>query len=406
MKKILIACFMALIIILLPVSVNSVNVNAKKITNPINSKAEEPQMYITTMERLELMVYVNENFEEQNQNQAIAILNTIISYNSDYQLYDIDMPILIKFIENYSYYHIIPQLLIDNAESKTELNIVIDQFWNFSDYPFAGLLDTIVEIIKDRLGWIYDLFFEAGTLFVEGVNLAKQFIMELENLPIAKLVTTVVNVLVAIPVIYFSESINQLFNLNFQGFIDTISTFTGVFTDQLSDLITLAESILQELDDYFQPLLIYISDIGDFVDWVISEPWKNSITVRGNAINFLLSSFTGAEVTCRDGSDITDNEGKFEFTVNPSNNSMDSIPANSWYGLHLCVITISKNGEVIRQTPELLSYVFSGGTIEWSFIVPRSRSRGMIVDNIGNQFQILVQWFQHFFPIFFRDSYR
>jgi len=386
---------------LVPISVNSSIVKLNKNNNyleNIKSKfQEEPCIYITNLERTELMLYIENNYEKEEQTKAYTILDNITFFNDEYQIYEINMTILSDSINENTFYNIIPQEEIDNTQSKSELDDLIYQFWTFQDYKYAGLINAILEIIKGRLGWIYDLFNMSANLFIEGVNLLKQFIQNIQNLEIAKLVVTFVNVLVSIPAVYFTDAINKLFNLNLDGFINTISNFTNVFTTKLRDMVTLTESVLEQLSDYFEPLLLYVNQVGYFIDWVNSEPWKNQITIKGNAVNLLLLPYTNAEVTCRNGSDIIDENGQFSFTVTPTNNSEESIPSNSYYGLHLCVITVTKNDEIVKQTPEVLSYVFSGGTIEWFFIVPKIKPKNIeIENNILYKFDLLFQKFQIF----------
>ena len=401
MKKILTACIMAAILMLVPVTVNAVTIDVEK--NPIlnNYNTDEPQMFITEEEYNGVVVYIEGKFEGEEKVEANNILDSITSFDVEYSIYNVDAEALVEAIEDYSYFHIIPESVIDATTSNPELLNLINQYWTFTDYPFANLIDKIVDLVKGRLGWIYQLFYQGGTLFIQGVTLAKQFIGNIQTLEFAKIITKVVNLLVSIPILYFSQSIQTLFNLDINGFITTISEFTGAFTTELSDLVVLATAILEQLGEYFIPLSIYVEDIGDFVNWVISEPWKEIITVKGNVINLLLAAYPNAVVSCREGSDVTDSQGNFEFIVNTTDNSEDSVPPNNYYGLHLCVITVSKNGEVLKQTPTLLSYVCSGGTIEWPFIVQKIKSKDTsYLTNFIENFNLLLQRFLRLSPIF------
>lgn len=389
MKKILASCIMAAILILLPVTVNATIIDVEKGQIINNYTPDEPQIFITEKQYAGLVVYIEGNFEGEEKVEANNILDNITNFDEEYSIYNVDVEILVEAIDDYSYYHIIPESIIHATSSKTELLDLINDYWTFTDYPFANLINKIVDLIKDRLGWIYQLFFDGVTLFVEGVDLAKQFIGNLQSLQIAQQIVIFVNVIASIPILYFSQSIKALFNLDIDSFITIISEFTGVFTTNLSRLVDLTIAVLEKLEEYVGPLLAYVEDVGNFVDWVISEPWKDIITVKGNVIKLLSSPYPNVVVSCREGSDVTDSQGNFEFTVNPTDNSVDSIPSNSYYGLHLCVITVSKDGEVLKQTPIILSYVCSGGTIEWPFIVPKSKSSNpfyQIIDNLVNRF--------------------
>ena len=405
MKKIIVAFFVAFIMLMIPVTVNSVTIEMKNKSGIDNEENEvEPQMYITTSQRGELILFIDINFEGEDKVEANAILDDILTYDSEYEVYDVEVDPLVDAVEEYSYYHIIPQEDIDNAGSITELRQLIIDFWTFVQYPFAELIEKIIDIIKDRVGWLYELFSEGGALFIQGVDLAKNFILNIQNLNIAKLFASAINLLVSIPILYFSESIKTLFNLDVDGFIDTIEEFTGAFTTNLSTLITDVEEFLILFGETFQPLINYLSDIGDFVDWLTIEPypWQQEIQVSGS-VNYLLGGdpLSGVQVSCRGETVTTGSNGGFSFNVAPSDTSQDSIPKENWYGLHSCIISVSRNGEQIKQTPKILSYVCSGGKIEWPFLVVKSRSVeknyfSLLQERINN-FLLKIQ---SFFPLF------
>jgi hypothetical protein len=43
--------------------------------------------------------------------------------------------------------------------------------------------------------------------------------------------------------------------------------------------------------------------------------------------------------------------------------------------MHKCVITVSKDGKVLKETPGILSYCFSGGKISWPFVIIKGKSK-------------------------------
>jgi hypothetical protein len=378
----------------------------KTINNPKNFLKiydETPVIYITEQENIILYQYVEENFQGEEYTEANGILNDILSYDSEYQLYNIDINKLADALDVYSYYQPIPEETLESVASKSELLNLINDYWDITDYPFGELIKKIIDLIKPRLGWIYELFSEGGALFVEGVSLAIDFINQIQNLNIAIIFASIINLIVSIPFLYFSESIRALFNLDFDGFINTITEFTGAFTTELSNLIDLIEALLEQLGAAFQPILDYVSDVGDFVDWLTApqKPWEQEIIVSGTAITILGLPMDNADVTCRGLSSKTDSNGNFEFTVEPSDNADDSFPANSWFGLHNCVITISKNGEVLKQTPVKLSYVFSGGEIVWPFVIFKGKPKDFnIRENILEKLNALIEKIQNLFPNF------
>ncbi len=82
----------------------------------------------------------------------------------------------------------------------------------------------------------------------------------------------------------------------------------------------------------------------------------------------------------------------------------DSFPEFEYYGMHNCQITVSKDGEVLKQTPTILSYAFSGGEINWPFIIPKAKNidisfRTILIERLNS----MMERFHAFFPYFFRN---
>jgi hypothetical protein len=404
MRKIILAFFVAILMLLIPVATNAVTVDIENKNYTISDE-EEPKIFITPEERDTLELFIEDNFDEEEKTEAYGILNDVLSYDSEYELYLVDVDPLVQVIEQYSYFKIIDEEDIQNVQNHDELYNLIDTYWSYSDYPFANLINAIVDVIKDRLGWIYDIFNEGKNLFLEGVDLAKQFIKNIQNLNLAIGFTLVINLLVSIPILYFSNLLQTLFNLDFQGFIDTITQFTEAFTTELGNLIDWAEALIELLGETFEPLLTFVQDVGDFVDELTSSnpPWERDIIIKGKATTLLGEPIIGAEISCRGETTTTGSDGSYEFTVSPDDTSEDSIPPNNWYGLHNCSITIT-DGEKVKQTPKFLSYVASDGTMEWPFIIIRGRS---VVRNlltmIQEIFEIFAQRLQILFPFLFKN---
>jgi len=407
MKKIIIAFFLTVMLLMVPVSTvgKTVNIPSEKIF--LNADDESPVIYITVEELLVLNLFIDQNFEGDLKIQAEAILEEIISYDQEYRLYIIDVDELADALDVYGFKQPIPDHLLNsqNIQTKAELLDLIDEYWGASDSPFKGLIEKIIDIIKPRLGWMYDLVFYGGTLFVNGINLAIDFIELIQNLEIAIIFATMFNLIVSIPLYYFSQTIRTLFNLDVEGFFEIIEEFTGAFTIELSELVDFIEAVLEPLGSAFDDIKDYVAQISDFVDWLTDpiKPWQGEITVSGVAKTFLGEPYTGAEVTCRGVTVVTDSQGRFEFTVQPSNDAEDSKPKNSWYGVHNCVITVSKDGVVKKQTPVKLSYVFSGGEITWPFFIIKVRSRDTTLRTIfAERLNLFLQRFQFLFPNIFK----
>jgi len=410
MKKVIIACFLVIMMLMVPISSVGKTVNIKSVNNILSNNDETPAIYITEKEFSTLNHYINGNFEGDEKEQADTILNDIISYDEEYKQYLVNISKLSDTLDLYGYYQPIPDDLLANVQTKNQLLDLINDYWDITNYPFGDFIKKIIDIIKPRLGWIYDLFAKGGELFVNGVNLAIDFIEMIQNLDFAIIFATIINLIVTIPVLYFSETIKLLFNLDFDGFISELREFTGVFTDELNNLVDFIEAVVQPLGEAFDDIKVYVSQVGDFVDWVrgnppyTEPPWEQEIKVSGYATSLLGEPYVGVDITCRGVTTVTDSAGKFEFIVEPSDNSADSVPKNSYYGLHSCVITVSKDDKVLKQTPKLLSYVFSGGEISWPFIIIKAKSKDMSLSTVfAERFNNILLQVHSFFPIFFKN---
>ncbi len=377
-KKIIIASFFVFLMLLVPFTAVSETINKDRIKNFTNFYEEAPKVYINEEENEDLNDYVDDTYSGEDKTEAKNIVDSIISNNPELEdTYLVDMVQLSDIIESSYYYRAIPDKDLNDVTTKAQLNDLIDEYWNFDEYIFEGLIVKIIELIKNRLGWMHQFFNQGHILFVDGVTLAKQTISNIQAIDIAVLVASFVNLIIKIPAWYFSESIKKLFNLDFEGFTETISNFTGAFTNELVVFISDIISILEFFEDTFRPFINYLERTQDFIDWLVNDqPWKDKITVSGVA-TLNGKPLANANITCRGEKTQTDSEGNFYLTVFPSNNSEDSVPSNSWYGMHNCVITVSKDGEVLKETPKILSYVFSGGIIEWTFFVIKSKARSL-----------------------------
>jgi len=403
MKKIIIAFFFAVMLLMVPVSTVGKTVNNSSGKCFLNADDESPVIYINGQELFVLNQFIDQNFDGELKTQAEEILDSMLSYNPEHRLYLIDVDELADALDVYSFKQPIPDHLLNsqNIQSKAELLDLIDEYWGASDSPFKGLIEKIIDIIKPRLGWMFDLVFYGGTLFVNGINLVIDFIGLIQKLENAIIFTAMFNLIVSIPLYYFSQTIRTLFNLDIEGFFDIIEEFTGTFTTELGELVDIIEAILEPFGPAFDDIKDYVAQISDFVDWLTDpiKPWEGEITVSGVAKTFLGVPYTGAEVTCRGETVMTDSQGRFEFTVQPSDDANDSKPENSWYGVHNCVITISKDGVVKKQTPIILSYVFSGGEITWPFFIIKVRSRDTNLRTIfAERLNLFLQRFQFLFP--------
>ncbi len=387
MKKVFIACFLALIMLMVPVTTATKTANMPKMKNISSANVDPPQFFITLEGLNGLYNYIDTNFEDdEDKDDAYELVDGIIS-----SYLEVDIVQLADASEKYGYQPI-PEIELDEVTTKGELNDLLDRYWvkngGLIENLFGDLVNKIIELIKARLGWVYQFFTDGGSLFVEGVNLIVGFIQGLKNLEIAKGFVSIVNIIISVSMYYFSQSIEDLFNLNIKAFLDTMANLTQAFTDETLLLIEWVKITLEAIGAEFRPIVDYLSRIGDFIDWLVNdEPWKDQIKVSGVVI-LNAARLAGATVTCRGQSITTNSDGEFSFYADP-NPDADSFPPNEWYGMHRCVITVSKDGRVLKETSSKLSYVFSGGEINWLFFIIKGKSkntnlRTILIEKLNN----------------------
>jgi len=363
MKKIFIAIFLAIIMLMLPVTAVAQTTNLKTISKISIFNEEPPKIFITPEERIELDNYIEQNFDGDLKNDAINIVNGIISPN-----YEVNTVALAEAISLY-FYNPIPEEKLTSDITREELDLLLEEYWGIKDGVFTtnlfgGLISKIVDLIKDRLGWVYELFSQGASLFVDGIHVLLDLFDR--SIIVVVAIVAVVNQILAAPQL-LSELLNFLFTLEFQEFLNTTISFIQEFGSDLTDMIESIKSFINN-----QGLVNYLGEIQTFIDWLGSEPWKAPIHVTGEVLqNFV--ALSGATIICRGTTSTTNSNGEFDFWVD-STPADDSIPPGQWYGMHNCAITVSKDGKELKRSPDLLSYVFAGGEIQWSFFVWKSRS--------------------------------
>jgi hypothetical protein len=389
MKKILIACFFVVILLLLPISGVTQTAYIPKIRNISKLDEEIPKIYITEMQRIQLVNFIEGTFEEEEKFQAYNILNNVI--NDDLE---VDFVNLSNNLTLYIYTPI-PEDDLNNVTNETELNDLLNTYWGineegFIENLFGTLLIKIIEFIKDRLGWFYDLFDKGISLFYGGITLFVDVIKP-ASLVIAILFVAVINKILTAPKV-FSEAIKELFQLEFENFTKTSTDFIDQFGVDIIDLIDAVNDFIEnpEIEAYF-------TEIQSFIVWLDEKHWEDKILVIGSVATIFDIPWTDVTVTCRGQSTVTDSNGMFNFMVDP-NPDEDSFPKNQYFGIHNCQISISKDGEVLKQTLKILSYSFSGGKINESFVIIKGKTkerdfRSIRIEKINN---ILVSIFMFF----------
>jgi len=380
MKKVLIACFFVIIMLLVPVTAITQTADISELRSVSQLDEEIPRIFITEEQMIQLVNFIEGNFEDGEKVQAIDILNNVINTELEVDLVNLSNKLTLYI------YTPIPEDALNNVSTENELNNLLYNYWGvteegFIENLFGTLLIKIIEIIKDRLGWFYDLFDKGISLFYGGITLFVDIIKP-ASLAIAILFVAVVNKILSAPKV-FTDAIKELFQLEFDNFTKTSTDFIDQFAGDIVDLIDVIIDFIENPD-----IEAYFSELQLFIGWLDEKHWEDQILVSGSVTSLLGIPWTDVTVTCRGQSTVTDSNGMFSFYINP-NPSEDSFPKNQYYGMHNCQITISKDDKVLKQTPKILSYSFSSGKIDGSFVIFKGKTkdrdaRTLLIDQINS----------------------
>ncbi len=398
MKKIFIAYFLVGIMLMVPIAsaVQTSNITKNK-TSTLDD--EMPEFYVTKKDRDAIDLFIETNFDGEDKTEAINVVDTIILPD-----YEVDILALADAFQEYTFKYIPEGELNaildieDPDEALVELRQLIEDYWGFKDGSFLKnlfqeLIDLLIELIKDRLGWVFHFVDDGITLFKNGVSLVYDFIQP-AIIAISVLVVAVVNDILSVPQL-FSKLLNNLFKSEYDEFMNTIVSFTEEFA---GDFVLLIQSVINLVNN--QQIKNYLTDVQDFFTWLDNKPWEDKIHITGT-VRKNLNLLSGATITVMGQTTTTDSNGNFDFYVDPIP-SDDSFPPNQFYGLHNCAITVSQNGKDLKTSARLLSYCFSGGKVIWHFIIIRSRStisdyKTILMERVNN----ILLWIYDLFPNLF-----
>jgi len=385
MRKILLATFIALMLVMVPITTASKTSNVTFIKNVASQNTENPEFFITETQLYELNNFIESNYEGEEKEEAYAIRDSIISGDMEVD------PIALAESWSTHGYQPIPQEEIDNAETPSALELLITTYWVMN--AFSKLVLFITSLIANRLGWIFYFINSGLQLFVTGFGLTLEFIYISFNL--IKAFVSAVNQILTIPQV-FAEALEELFSQQYAEFIYTIGDFASGFALSFADLLEGLILLLKE----FVKIVEYLKDITGYLLWVKSEPWTEPILIMGIVRKNLLFPVEGATVTCRGQTTTTNEKGEFSFYVDPAPDE-SSIPPNVYYGLHNCQITVEKDGKVLKESNKLTSYVFSLGYIYFPALLFGGKTKSQsysqtIMETIGNIFARL-QFLANFF---------
>jgi len=393
MKKRYIAFFIVVMMLMLPLSTATKTADIDNITQ--EEDVEIPKIVVTSEEKNELKSFIEEKFEGEDKTEAYNLLNRIINTALEVDLGELSDASILYI------YNPIPEEELYGVTTANELDQLLNDYWGltpqgFIQNLFGELIIKIINFIKARLGWVYPLFDGFTSLFYGGITLFVDIIKP-AVLVIAVLFVGLVNQILYAPKIV-ADAIVELFQQNYQEFDTILTTFATQFTGDLSALIGGVNALI-----YHPQLNSYLTELQEYIDWFGGEPWKDQIHITGKITTLLGEPREGLVVTCGEGSDTTDSNGQFGFHIDVTPNT-DSFPQNQYYGMHYCLITVTNNGNVKAQSLKLLSYSFSGGEINWLFLVPEIRPKDThVFSSITERINNLLTRILSFFPNVLRN---
>jgi hypothetical protein len=365
MKRISINIFLIILIVLVPLasSIESDYFRYREIdynqNNPFKIQLTNDSIY----EINELISRIN---DDTLRNNVYLVINQIIT-NEGILLAN-------RFFEIYSENGIIE--LYKNKETLDPLN---------------ELYDYILELIIERLGWLNDLFEITSEIIDDARDLWN-------DRTIPKDVRNEIN-----------NIINKMNELEYLLSLLAEGKYFRFFREWsplvfINDTIAIVESLSQISNDLgilFGDIRDFINDVSDFISWLRGEPWKDQIYVYGRVMKDIINGASNVTISCINTTTQTDENGNFSMFISPSPSEV-SFPPNSYYGIHKCVINAEKD-DITKSSPDELSYVFSGGSIFWTFILSdddsTSRKYENLFQNLFNDnsliFSILMKFFNY-----------
>lgn len=362
MKKMMIASFFTALVLILPLTSIS---GAENIVKSDGEDISELKILVESVQINTLKDFINSIEDDDVRQEARDVLNYIITKGGE-----VSLQALSEMLEEYNY-----EGFVGNSEDIT---------------PVQQLLDMIIQMIQERLGWVMDFVNQVSTLvndvtmLINDASIPGEIIAKLQSLK--DKLTWLKDLAVLLMECQFWEIIAKwvLRIQIIQGIMDVVKEIQG--------LIAIIGGVVSDVTKF-------IGDIEDFTQWFNSEPWKADVRVYGQVLQDS-AGVSDVDITCRGVTCQTDSEGNFDFLVPVNNQSNISIPPNQWYGLHSCIITVEKDGEVLFATNELLSYCFSDGQISWTFTIEDEKSKEYCFENSNRLFDRILDFLPANFLIY------
>ena len=357
MRKIIFAGFLAILLLLVPISTS---VNANNLITCDGGPGEQTAILLISEEDIsELENYVESIKDSDMKLNAKQTLKYVISRDGE-----VSLEALGEVIDIYNY---------DGVPDLSGFN------------PVQQLIDNIIQIIQGHFGWVYECFIYARTLVQSGIRLLND-----GRIP-TQIINQIKNIMQNISVIV--DLTIMLIGTEWWQFLSKWELRIGIIQN-IMKVVEQIQSVIGDIGIIVQDLITFVNSASNFVKWLGNEPWKDPIHVYGQVLEGV-SGCANVKVTCRNTTSETDDEGNFDFYVNPSDADDDSIPPNSWYGMHNCLIIAEKDDE-IKQSPDFASYVFSGGEMYWVFSFKQNGKSREVKDDFS-KLNFIKEYFSRLF---------
>ena len=353
LKEIFLAVFVTILFLCAPIAQTVSCEEVNKINESINT------ISIFKVKLTEKQVQLLNDFIEKlpsivDKNIAKSIVNQILSNNEE-----LDVVQFGGFLREYGY---------ENISHYQETTNIVDDLLNF-----------IMQLINDRLGWVYDLLQKTSDVISDTQRLWNDKSLPKEILNELKLLI---------------EKLRELQNLstflidgNYWQFLKAWDP--GIIIQDITIIIQSVEQLANDFGILTGDIIRFISDTSNFINWFAEKPWEQPIHIYGRVMK-LTTGLSNVTINCRGIANVTDEEGYFSFFVNSTPDDY-SIPPNVQYGIHQCIITAEKNG-TIKETPAELSYVFSDGSIYWIFLMNKDSINKVQTKSVNLQTMGLWSW--------------
>lgn len=329
-KKIFISFFVIILFLCMPIT-QTISYDEVNKINGNNYTVSTFKVELTEKQVQSLNDFIEKLPSVEDKNVAKNIVNQVLSDNKELDVVRFGELLRKNGYENISHYQ--------------ETTNIVDDLLNF-----------IMQLIIERLGWVYHLIQKTSDVLSDTEQLWNDRSLPKEIINELKLVT---------------EKFRELQNLTtfliqgkFWQFLKAWSP--GIIIQDITVLIQSIEQLSNDFGILTGDIARFISDTKNFINWFAENPWEQPIHIYGRVMK-LTTGLSNVTIRCRGIENVTDEEGYFSFFVNSTPNDR-SIPPDVYYGIHQCIITAESNG-IIKETSAELSYVFSDGGIYWLFFM-------------------------------------